>query len=271
MMWRPSSSGVLQCSLLAALSLGLVGHAAGADANPLVQGKGVRLMADTLASAGRQGAVKLDGVIWDCRGSRCTSSIVASAAAAPMPVCQSLMRAVGALRSFSVAQRPMTLAELKACNSAQRSGSTEARGALPAAAADQQVKRSTHHGERLVTAEDFGKSARLDPGVQVDRVEVKPLLRSTTPLTKTPASSAAPASQPGVAAPASFSPVAKRTPILTLTGTGLAEAPFSFTPVTARTATIMLTGTGASETIYRFSPVAVRAPLLALTGTGRSE
>jgi len=254
-------------SILTALSLGLLSRAFGSEANQLVQSQGVRVVADTLASAGHQ-VVKIDGVIWDCRGSRCTSTIAASAAAAPMPVCQSLKRAVGALRSFSVAQRPLKVAELKACNSGQPPNSAETRGAPPAA--EQHVKRSTLHGKPLITAEDFGKAARQDPGVQVDRAEVKPQQRSK-PLTKTPATSAAPASQSGVAAPASFSSIAKRTPIMTLTGTGVAETPFSFTPVTARTATIMLTGTGASETIYRFSSVAVRTPSLALTGTGRSE
>jgi len=216
-MRQPSPSDVLRCALLTALSIGLLAESAADDAHKKVQSQPVHLMADTRASAGRQGVVPLGGVMWDCRGSRCTSSSVASAVAAPLPVCQSLARAVGALRSFSVARRPLKLTELQSCNAVLPPESSAVRGTLPAVVpADSHVKRTPQHRERLVTADDFGTSSRSDPGLQVDRVEVKPRAHGATPPKKSLAKPTAPASQSGAVAPAPFSPVARRTPVLTI-------------------------------------------------------
>jgi hypothetical protein len=84
-----------------------------------------------------------------------------------------------------------------------------------------------------------------------------------------PPAPAAGSAGPRTAVP--FSPVALRTPQLTLTGTGVAEIRHLFTPVAVRTPQLTLTGIGVAEIRYRFTPVAVRTPQLTITGTGRSE
>jgi len=82
---------------------------------------------------------------------------------------------------------------------------------------------------------------------------------------------AAPESAATPAPPRAFSPIALRTPQLTVTGVGVAELTYRFTPVSVRAPLLTITGVGLAETVYRFTPVAVHTPQLTVTGTGVSE
>jgi len=55
--------------------------------------------------------------IWRCTDALCTS---ARTATRPAIVCSTLVRAVGALRSFSVAGEPFSAEQLAACNARSR-------------------------------------------------------------------------------------------------------------------------------------------------------
>jgi len=68
-----------------------------------------------------------------------------------------------------------------------------------------------------------------------------------------------------------FLPIQINTPLLTLTGTGVAEATYRFTPVNLETAALKLTGTGVSELGFSFAPITVRTRLLTITGTGEQR
>jgi hypothetical protein len=74
--------------------------------------------ADTVAMARRQGAVSINGISWQCGGARCTASASPVVGIAPVTLCQGLAREVGSMRSFTVANRVLSDAELRQCNGA---------------------------------------------------------------------------------------------------------------------------------------------------------
>jgi hypothetical protein len=208
------------CVLLAALLSGIGVHAAVTETKkPSKQQpkqQPVSAVADTQASARRQGAVNVSGINWACSGAHCSTSTVPSAVAAPVAVCQGLARIVGVMRSFKVANRPLNGNELQQCNSVVPAVASAIRG------------MKTPQGAGLPPA-----AGPLPAGPFL------PVAVRTPQLTLTGI---------GVAETSyRFTPVAVRTPRLTLTGTGVAETSYRFTPVAVRTPRLTLTGTGRSE------------------------
>lgn len=116
-MRTPKSSGAMWRILLTALLSSMGAHAAVTDTKKPVQTQPVSAVADTQASARRQGAVNVGGIRWACRGTHCGTSTMPSAVAAPLAVCQALAREVGAIQNFKVANRPLNGNELQQCNS----------------------------------------------------------------------------------------------------------------------------------------------------------
>lgn len=116
-MGTPRSAGVIGCILLAALACGRPAEAAVTTTKLTVQPQFVTTVAETRTGARRQGAVSVGAINWACNGTQCRTSTMPSVVAAPLVVCQGLAREVGALRNFSVANRPLTSAELQQCNS----------------------------------------------------------------------------------------------------------------------------------------------------------
>ena len=116
-MRTPKFGGAMGCVLLAALLSSMGAHAAVTDTKKPSKQQPVSAVADTQASARRQGAVNVSGINWACRGTHCSASAMPSAVAAPVAVCQGLAREVGAIRSFKVVNRPLNGNELQQCNS----------------------------------------------------------------------------------------------------------------------------------------------------------
>ena len=117
-MRMPKSSGAMTGVLLLTALLSSMGvHAAVTDTKKPAQAQPVSVVADTQASARRQGVVNVGGVNWTCSGAHCSASAMSSAVAAPLAVCQALAREVGAIRSFTLANRPLNGNELQQCNS----------------------------------------------------------------------------------------------------------------------------------------------------------
>ena len=119
-MRTPKSGGAMRCvllALLAALLSSIGAHAAVTDTKKPSKQQPVSAVADTQASARRQGAVNVSGINWACSGTHCSASTMPSAVAAPVAVCQGLARKVGVIRSFKVANRSLNGDELQRCNS----------------------------------------------------------------------------------------------------------------------------------------------------------
>ena len=72
--------------------------------------------AETVAPARRQGSISMQGIAWQCAGSRCTAPTSPVATLGAMSFCQALAREVGALRSFQIAGRVFNDQELRRCN-----------------------------------------------------------------------------------------------------------------------------------------------------------
>ncbi|MHB8883419.1 MAG: CC_3452 family protein [Thermodesulfovibrionales bacterium] len=259
--------------LLAALLSSIGAKAAVTDKRSPLQIQMVSSVADTLGSSRRQGAVNVSNINWTCRGSQCSTSTISSAVAEPVSVCQGLAREVGAIRSFTVANRPLNSKELRQCNSV-----------LPLTSGPSKKPAATEMGTRKASPSpknwiEPDKPADKSPVFGEMRSELRKKDQAATAPAKTPvgakgtpqpsAQGAGKASPPAPVVP--FSPVAVRTSQLNLTGIGVAEISYRFTPVAVRTPQLNLTGIGVAEISYRFTPVAVRTPQLNLTGTGRSE
>ena len=116
-MRTPNSGSAIGCVLLTALLSSMGAHAAATDTKKPVQAQPVSVVADTQASARRQGTVNVGGINWACSGAHCRTSIMSSTVAAPLAMCQGLAREVGAIRSFTLANRPLNGNELQQCNS----------------------------------------------------------------------------------------------------------------------------------------------------------
>ncbi|TAN37904.1 MAG: hypothetical protein EPN25_14825 [Nitrospirae bacterium] len=253
---------LLICPVLLAALLSSIGvHAAVIDAKKPLQIQQVSTIADTQVSSHRQGAVNVGNINWTCRGSQCSTSTIAPAVAEPVSVCKVLAREVGAIRSFTVANRPLNAKELQQCNSVLPVAVTPKASPYPKnwIEPDKPADKSPVFGDLRNELQKNGQASTAPAKKQVGA--------KGTP--QPPAQGDGKASPPAPVVP--FSPVAVRTPQLNLTGIGVAEVSYRFTPVAVRTPQLNLTGVGVAEISYRFTPVAVRTPQLNLTGTGRSE
>ena len=139
------SSGALGCALLVALAAGFCAPAAVAADKP------VSAAADTQAKSAHAGVLNVGAVHWTCKDTakdtHCSATPVLSAVASPVQACEGLARAVGAIRSFKIANKALNAKALQQCNSVVASTRpTAPRAAAPNAGPD-------HH--RLITANDF--------------------------------------------------------------------------------------------------------------------
>ncbi len=252
--------------LLAALPVSLGAQRPAADGAKAARATPVRVVATTRVSARRQGDLKVNDVSWTCSGSRCSAVAVPTSIST---VCRNLALEVGALQSVMVATRALSAAELQPCNDVPSLAETAGAGAtrLPAATIAGADSSTRRHATRLVTADDFKGVARPLPDVP-GRVKVLP---RTKPADTPPAATPPPSTPSPPAAGGPFVPVSVRTPLLTLTGTGVAEVGYRFTPVAVRTGQITLTGTGIAGAPSTFTPVTVRTARITLSGTGRVE
>ena len=157
------------CVLLAALLISIGAHAAVTDTKKLLQAQPVSAVADTQAGARRQGAVNIGGINWACSGARCSASTMPSAVASPLALCQGLAREVGAIRSFTLANRPLNGNELQQCNSVVPAVTAALPGMKPP------------------------QGAGLPPAAPVPRVALPPV-QSTPRLNKAPVAGFAPPS-----------------------------------------------------------------------------
>ena len=285
-MRTPRSAGAMRCVVLAALLSGMGAHAAEPKKPGAAQA--VSAAADTQASARRQGAVNVGGIIWACSGTRCSASPMPWAVSAPAMVCQGLAREVGAIRSFAVANRPLNGDELKQCNSvvpatAAMPGMKPPAGFAPAPAPAPAPAMGFAAPSPLAT--DLKKN--LPAAGKADR-KASPYPENWTgpdlPAGKSPVFGAMKdelrKNEQAAMTPAKKPPGAKGTPQASAQGDGKASPSSSaaaprpagpFSPVAVRTPQLILTGIGVAEVIYRFTPVAVRTPQLTLTGIGVAE
>jgi len=155
----------------------------------------VSVVADTQVGARRQGKVNAGGINWACSGAQCSASTMSSTVAAPLAMCQGLAREVGAIRSFTLANRPLNGNELQQCNSvipavaAAMPGRKTPQGAGLPPAAPPMGTPPTPPGtpsnvgpglKRLVTVDDFAPLTSPLPAAP-HRVAVAPLTPSTKP------------------------------------------------------------------------------------------
>jgi hypothetical protein len=120
------SNTVRWASLLLALLSGAGAHAGEIGTKspkvqptqlPRVQPTQAQAAAETQAAARRQGMVNVNGIGWNCSGTRCSAPTSPAAGNAPVVLCQGLAREVGALQGFSIANRALSGDELRHCNS----------------------------------------------------------------------------------------------------------------------------------------------------------
>ena len=252
--------------LLAVLFSSMSAHAAVTDTKIMLQAQPVSVVADTLAKV-REGSVNAGGVNWACSGVRCNT--MASAAAAPLALCQGLAREVGALRSFIVANRPLNGNELQQCNSvapvvaAALPGMKTPQGAgLPPAAPVPSVGLlPLQPPPRLDKAPVTGFATPQAPALPALKPVQTPNPQMAIPELKPPAAVPAPQFTPPLKVPPVAVPVVVKPPIgdasvttPALTMTGIRASPASIT-------TALLTMTG-----VRASPASITTAQLTMTG-----
>lgn len=115
-MRKTKSNTVIWPLLLPAL-LGGAGAYAVESGSKSLKIQPTQAIADTQATARRQGALNINGVNWNCSGARCSASLSPVASVAPLTLCQGLAREAGAVQSFSFAGRSLSGDELRQCNS----------------------------------------------------------------------------------------------------------------------------------------------------------
>ena len=284
-MRTPRSAGAMRCVLLAALLSSSGAHAA-ADTKKPIQIKPVSAVADTQASARRQGAVKVSGINWACSGTHCSASTMPPAVAAPLTVCQELAREVGAIRSFKVANHALNGKELQQCNSvvpavaSAMPGVKAPQGARVAPAAQ---APATGFAASSPVATDLTKkpsaiaqapkksvggfapqvaATPTDPGTKPSGVKGTP---AKSPPESSPAPGGSRPEAPGAKSPSG--PVRLRTDRLTYTGLGSAVGPPAFSPVRLRAESLSYTGMGTASGSVPFTPVRIRTGTLTYTGT----
>lgn len=300
------SSGAMRCVLLAALAGSLGAHAAVSDAPKPISTKPVSAVANTQASAHRQGAFKASGVNWTCKKLHCSASVTPSTVAAPMTACQALAHEVGAIKSFKVANHALNPQELQQCNSvaavveAAKPSVKKPQVATKPTTTPDPAPSASPHSKRLITADDLTLRAQPLPDAP-HRAATSPRTPSTNtsgspsavakPTTTTnpvkkPAGAkgttqaaaqgdgvATPQPPPvGTAAPSvpgsrSY-PVSIRTEAMAVTGTGRLIDRLAYTRKDIRTEAMTVTGTGRVTVNLPFTPKSVRTDGMAVTGTG---
>jgi len=287
----PQSREAIRCVLLAVLLSSIGGHSAATDIKKSIPAQPVSAVADTQSIARRQGVANVSGINWACGASRCTTSIMPTAVAAPVAVCQELAREVGVIRSFTVANLALNSKELQQCNSV-----VPAAAAAPATGVAQQSKSPPGRAADAPSTE-IAAPPPLTAGLEKKPTVTKTVNQKTSPYPENWLAPDLPAGKSAVygdmknelrkgdqavTALAKKPPAAKGAPPVSAQGDGISipqpspvgtmapTAPASRSyPVSIRTDTMNVTGTGRLMDRLAYTPKNIRTDAMTVTGTGR--